>query len=87
MSEAESSASEVDETTQKFMKQTMARVNKMRANATQSTDKTQALRAGLSEAEKEAAEQMMKEVTAAPAEKPLSESELIQAQFKIRNNK
>ena len=87
MAEADSSASEVDETTQQFMEQTIARVNKMRANTTQSTDKTQALRAGLSEAEQEAAKQMMKEVAAAPAEKPLSESELIQAQFKIRNNK
>ena len=86
--EAEPSpAPEVDETTRCFMEQTMARVSKMRANTALSVDKKQTLRASLSEAEKEAASEMMKEVAANPTEKPLDHSELLQQQHKFRNAK
>ena len=87
MDTEDSQVSEVDETTHRFMEKTMARVNKMRANTTLSVDKKEALRAGLSAAEQEAATRMMKEVAANPAEKPLDHSELLQQQHKIRNAK
>ena len=77
----------VDETTQKFMEETMKRVNKMKTNTALSVDKTQALRAGLSSAETEAAKEMMKEVESNPTEKPLDYSKLLEQQVKMRNTK
>ena len=65
----------------------MARVSKMRANTALTVDKKQALRASLSEVEKEAAAEMMKEVAENPTEKPLDHSELLQQQHKFRNGK
>ena len=76
----------VDDTTREFMEKTLARVSKMRSNTALSNEKKEALRASLSECEKEGMKEGMKEVADTPAEQ-LDESAMLQAQVKIRNAK
>lgn len=77
----------VDDETLAFMQKTMARVEKMRANTTVQQEKKEALRAGLSDAEKESVKEIMEEVAAAPPANHLDHSAMLQEQVKIRNFK
>ena len=66
---------------------TMVRVEKMRANTTAQQEKKEALRAGLTEDEKESVIKAMEEIEAAPPAQHLDHATILQEQVKLRNFK